>query len=112
MRVYCIRDKSVGGYVAFNPNNPIVNLAQEAVKIDEEIPQSFFTLAEQTARIVGTDLCAVDLLYGENGLPIVCEVNSMPGLGRQTAESGGLNLAQLFVEHIINETLKNKNIEV
>ena len=112
VRVYCIRDKGVGGYVAFNPNSCIVNLAQEATRIDEEIPQSFIALAEKAARIVGTDLCAVDLLYGENGSPIVCEINSMPGLGRQTAESGGLNLAQLFVEHIINEILKNKNIEV
>ena len=111
-RVYCIRDKGVGGYVVCNPDSFKANLAQGATMLDEQPPASFFPVAEKVARIIGTDLCAIDFLYGENGSPIVCEVNSMPGFHRRLAEEGGFNLAALFVDYIINETLQKYNTEV
>ena len=58
--------------------------------------------AELAASVLGLDYCGVDLLYGESGEPIVCEVNSnafFEGLEGAT----GVNVAKLYAEHIVKE---------
>jgi ribosomal protein S6--L-glutamate ligase/gamma-F420-2:alpha-L-glutamate ligase len=72
----------------------------EGVKI--ELLDSFRKTAEACAKILNLDYCGVDLLYGNDGEPIVCEVNSnafFEGIEKTT----GVNVAKLYVEHIINE---------
>ena len=40
------------------------------------LDQSFYDMARDVANIIGLDFAGVDILFGENGEPILCEVNS------------------------------------
>lgn len=48
---------------------------------------------------VGADFCGVDLLFGEEGEPLVCEVNSNPNF-KSSLDCTGVNMADRIVAYI------------
>ena len=57
------------------------------------------TLCERIALTLGLDYCGIDILFGKNDEPIVCEVNSnafFAGIERVS----GVNVAKAYAEHI------------
>lgn len=64
------------------------------------LPESFRQMSERAARLLGLDYCGVDLLFGEDGEPVLCEVNSNAFFGGIEAVTG-VNVAGLYCEHII-----------
>ena len=63
------------------------------------------TPAERDAAIaaceaVGADFAGVDILYGPDGEPLVCEVNSNPHF-RSTLDCTGVNLADALAAHVL-----------
>lgn len=67
----------------------------EPTKCEKEI-------AIQAAKALQTDFAGVDLLFGINGEPIVCEVNSNAHI-RNLLSCTGINCAPYIVEHIEQE---------
>ncbi len=56
-------------------------------------------LCERIASELSLDYCGIDILFGEGGKPVVCEVNSnafFAGIERVT----GVNVAKAYAEHI------------
>jgi ribosomal protein S6--L-glutamate ligase/gamma-F420-2:alpha-L-glutamate ligase len=66
-----------------------------------EISNEFIETAEMVAKILNLDYCGVDLLFGENKEPFVCEVNSNAFIGG-IEQATGVNVAKLYAEYIIN----------
>ncbi|MBO4251299.1 MAG: RimK family alpha-L-glutamate ligase [Clostridia bacterium] len=64
----------------------------------------FIAAAEKCANILGLDYCGVDLLFGVNGEPYVCEVNSNAFI-TEIEKITGVNIAGAYARHIV-ETLK------
>jgi ribosomal protein S6--L-glutamate ligase len=60
-----------------------------------ELPAAHRRVAVETARVVGLEVCAVDMIDGKAG-PLVFEVNSSPGL-RDAEEACGLDVAAAIV---------------
>ena len=59
-------------------------------------------LCERIAKELDLDYCGIDILFGENNAPIVCEVNSnafFAGIERVT----GVNVAAAYSGHIYQE---------
>jgi len=63
--------------------------------------------AVETARVVGLEVCAVDMLEGKSG-PLVFEVNSSPGL-REAEEACGVDVAAAIVERA--EALQQRRLQ-
>ena len=63
--------------------------------------EGFISAAEECASILGLDYCGVDLLFGENGKPYVCEVNSNAFIS-EIEKVTGVNVAKAYAEHIFN----------
>ena len=61
----------------------------------------FIAAAEKCAAVLGLDYCGVDLLFGENGKPYVCEVNSNAFI-TEAERVTGVNIARAYAEYIIN----------
>ncbi|WP_334313216.1 RimK family alpha-L-glutamate ligase [Terrihalobacillus insolitus] len=59
-------------------------------------------IAIAATRAVGADFAGVDLLFGENKEPIVCEVNSNAHI-RNIYDCTGVNVADFIMNHIVNE---------
>lgn len=64
--------------------------------IDEE------TLAINATYAIGADFAGVDLLFGPDGKPVICEVNSNAHI-RNLFECTGVNVADNIIEHIKNK---------
>lgn len=63
------------------------------------LPQAWEELCTRVAGILQLDYCGIDLLFGENGEPIVCEVNSNAFFGGFEAVTG-INVAKAYAEYI------------
>lgn len=77
------------------------NIAQGGLGEKIELDINFIETAEKCAKVLGLDYCGVDLLFGKNGQPIVCEVNSnafFSGIESAT----GYNVAKAYAQHVIN----------
>ncbi len=74
-----------------------------------ELTEAHRSAAEKTARLVGLEVCAVDL-FDVNGKPKVFEVNSSPALPEMEAATG-VNLAALIIERaeqLVEEAQKKR----
>jgi ribosomal protein S6--L-glutamate ligase/gamma-F420-2:alpha-L-glutamate ligase len=63
------------------------------------------TLAIKATKALNADFAGVDLLFGEQGKPIVCEVNSNAHI-RNLYDCTGINAADDMMEHILNSLNK------
>ena len=107
VRVIVIGGKTVAAMERINKNDFRSNVAQGGDGVKIELPEEFQIVAESCAEILGLDYCGVDLLYGENGKPVVCEVNSnafFDGIEKVT----GVNVAGAYAEHIIKAIEKRR----
>lgn len=81
------------------------NLAQGGSMKEISLAPSFQEMAEKVARVLELDYCGIDLLYGKQDEPILCEVNSNAfflGIEKLT----GKNVAGEWVEQILKK-IKN-----
>ena len=64
-------------------------------------------IAERAAAILSLDYCGVDVLEGESGEPVVCEVNSN-AFFNEAEKVTGINIAGFYAGHIVR-VLKGEN---
>jgi RimK family alpha-L-glutamate ligase len=106
VRVIVIGGKAIASMERRNDCDFRSNVAQGGKGVKIDLPEKFRLTAEKCAKILGLDYCGVDLLYGENGEPFVCEVNSnafFDGI----EEVSGVNVAKTYAEHIVKTIEKS-----
>ncbi len=100
VRIIVIGCKAVACMERYNTQDFRSNIAQGGNGRAITPRKAYVDLAERVARLLGLDYCGVDLLYGENDEPILCEVNSNAFfLGMEKAT--GINVAKLYAEYLI-----------
>ena len=65
------------------------------------LPNSWRDFALKIAKLIDLDYCGIDILFGENGEPILCEVNSnafFGGIEKVTGE----NIAKCYVDYVLD----------
>ncbi len=100
VRVIVIGGRAVCAMERHNPDDFRSNLALGGTGKAISLSEEFKLAAEKAAVTLGLDYCGVDLLYGDNGEPFICEVNSnafFKGIEGVT----GKNIARIYAEHII-----------
>ncbi len=105
VRVIVIGKKAVCAMQRVNENDfrSNVELGGKGVKIN--LPEEFEIVAQRVAQILDLDYCGIDILYGNNGEPYVCEVNSnafFEGIELTT----GVNVAGLYADYVIEQMNK------
>lgn len=100
IRVIVIGGKALCAMERKNLDDFRSNVAQggtgTAINLDEE----FKTVAEKASKVLGLDYCGVDLIYGNDGSPYVCEVNSNAFIGG-IEKATGVNVAKAYAEYIL-----------
>ena len=105
--------------VALVGGKAIANMKREAQTKDEfrsnietggighmiPFPPEFKEMAEKVSKIIGLDYCGLDLLFGPNGKPILCEVNSNAYFG-PIEKYSGVNVASYYAKHIYSTIYK------
>jgi RimK family alpha-L-glutamate ligase len=62
-------------------------------------PKAFSDLAIRASRLLGLDFAGVDILFGENDEPILCEINSNAHM-KNLLDCTGVDVADLIIKHI------------
>jgi len=103
VRIIVIDGKAVASMLRISDNDFRSNIALGGKPQKFDAPAAFTDMAEQAAQIIGLDYCGVDILFGESGEPILCEVNSNAYF--ETIEKlTGINIARKYAEYIIKKT--------
>ncbi|MBQ3095616.1 MAG: RimK family alpha-L-glutamate ligase [Clostridia bacterium] len=66
-------------------------------------PESAKRLAVRAVEVLGLDFAGVDVLFDDNGAPMICEVNSNPHFATTLAATG-VDLAPLILQHCREKT--------
>lgn len=101
-RIIVIGNKVVAYMKRENKNSYLSNLATGGTASKIELPESYLEVAIKASKILGLDYCGVDILEGENGEPLISEVNSnafYEGIEKTT----GVNVAKAYVEYILSK---------
>ncbi|UFT97935.1 RimK family alpha-L-glutamate ligase [Radiobacillus kanasensis] len=64
-------------------------------------------LAIQATKAIGADFAGVDLLFGKDGYPIICEINSNAHI-RNIFDCTGINVADYIVSYVLNQVNRGK----
>ena len=76
MRVIVIDQKVVGGFIRTNPSDFRSNFGPSATSKKATNCSKFFDFAEKIAKTFKIEYAGIDLLFGYNNEPILCEINS------------------------------------
>ena len=63
-------------------------------------PREFTDMAVRCCRIIGTDFAGVDMLFGQEGQPVLCEVNSNAHF-KNLYHCTGIDVAEHMVRHML-----------
>ncbi len=98
-RLIYVGGEFVAGMKRVNPFDFRSNVAQGGHGENVPIPEAYKELGKRCVSLLGLDYAGVDLLQGEKGEPIVCEVNSnafIEGIEKTT----GINVARKYAAYI------------
>ena len=100
--------KKVIGYKrkAANKNELRANIHLGGYGVPIELHPDTVQVALKSAKAVGADICAVDILEGHK--PAVIEVNLSPGL-EGISKTTKLNVADMFAKFLYEKTIEYKN---
>ena len=102
IRVIVIGGKAVAAMQRKSDEDFRSNLELGGTAKPVEIDDCLRDICELTAKTLNLDYCGIDVLYGENGGYLVCEVNSnafFGGIERVT----GVNIARLYAEYVCSK---------
>ncbi len=100
-RIIVIGGKAIGAMKRSNPNDFRSNIALGGTAEAVNLSENYLKVAEKAAKILNLDYCGVDVLIGNHGEPILCEVNSnafIKGFEHYTC----INVAKAYAEYIVN----------
>ena len=102
IRVIVVGGKAIGGMKRESKTDFRSNIELGGVGSRYALNGEIIAVCERVASLLNLDYCGVDILLGEKGEPIVCEVNSnafFGGFERVT----GINVAGAYAKHIYKE---------
>ena len=106
VRIICIGKKYYSAMERYSDTDFRSNsaLGGKAKKITPN--KRFIEVAEKVASILNLDYMGIDLLYGKDGEPIICEVNSNAFFSTMDKVSG-VNVAKAYAKYIVKAVKDN-----
>ncbi|HSI67562.1 MAG TPA: RimK family alpha-L-glutamate ligase [Planococcus sp. (in: firmicutes)] len=102
IRVNIVGDEIVAAMYRFSETDFRANITNGGVASPIELSQAQQELALAASRSVGATFAGVDLLFGENEEPLVCEVNAAAHI-RNILEVTGINVADAMIAYILDD---------
>ena len=102
VRINVVGQQAVASMLRYNPADFRSNISNGGQMERYTPAEEQIAVAVAAARALQMDFAGVDVLFGTDDRPIVCEVNSNPHF-RSTLECTGVNLADHILQHILGE---------
>lgn len=103
VRAFVIGDQVVAAMIrqATDPKEFRSNIGIGGKGTAYEMPLEWQQVAVRASRALGLEIAGVDLMFGEDGSPIVCEVNRTPGFKGLHRAHPQLNIPRLIIDHAV-----------
>lgn len=101
LRVYVVGNEVRASMLRKNDNDFRSNIALGGTGERFETTPEIENLCTEIVSFLGLDFAGIDLLFGENGEMLVCEVNSN-AMFSSLNEVCGVNIARDIAEHVVN----------
>ena len=102
LRVNVVGDQVVATVYRSNNNDFRSNITLGGDKENYTPNEQQRKVAIDALKALGLDFAGVDVMFGENDTPIICEVNSNPHF-KSTLECTGIDLAELIADYVIEK---------
>lgn len=100
VRIYVVGDQVVASMYRHSDTDFRANISNGASMSPYEPSEAFCELAIKATAELGADFTGVDLLFGENNEPILCEVNSNAHI-KNIYDCTGIDVAEAIFKHIL-----------
>lgn len=101
VRIICVGGKFLSAMLRKNDKDFRSNIGYGGKGYSYTPSDEFIQTAEKAASIIGLDYCGIDLLFGKDNKPILCEVNSN-AFFEEFEKVTGVNVAANYVSYIMN----------
>lgn len=106
IRIHIVGDKVVASMMRSSIEDFRANVTNGGKMEAVDPSESFKKLAIQASLATGADFSGVDLLFGENGEPIICEVNSNAHI-KNIFDCTGVDVTKDILQYIKVQLTKN-----
>lgn len=106
IRLHVVGDKVVAGMKRQAALDFRANVSSGATMEAYEPTDQERQLAISAVKALGADFAGVDLLFGPNNCPIICEINSNAHI-RNMYDCTGINVADFIIDYILGTVNKN-----
>jgi len=106
VRIEVVGGKVLGAVMRYNPNDFRSNVLAGGSMTIFDAPIEFIETAEKASKALGLDFGGIDIMFGPNNEPIICEVNSNCHFNT-FYKTTGINLALEIALYVI-EQINNK----
>lgn len=102
IRINVVGGKPVASMLRYSDSDFRSNISNGGRMQDYKPTEAQLDLAIKACEALSLDFAGVDILFGENDQPILCEVNSGPQF-KSTYDCTGVNVADFIIDHISRE---------
>lgn len=99
IRVNVVGGQVVSAMLRYNDGDFRSNISNGGKMKKTELSQDWAQAAITACNALSLDFAGVDLMFGENGEPVLCEVNSNPHF-RSTLECTGVDMSEIIIDYI------------
>ena len=101
LRINVVNKIAVVSMLRENKNDFRSNISNGGTGYKFEPKQEYLDLAIKASKALGLDFAGVDVMFGPNDEPFICELNSNPQFA-STLQYTGVNLAEVIADYILN----------
>ena len=105
VRLHVVGDQVVASMLRINDNDFRANITNGGKMSVYTPPRAFEEMAIKVCQILNLDFAGVDLLFGETGEPLLCEVNSNAHI-KNILDLTGISVADKIITYILKEVTK------
>lgn len=102
VRIYVVGDKVVASMYRHSETDFRANITNGGSMKPYTPNEAFCQMAIAATKALGADFTGVDLLFGENDEPILCEVNSNAHI-KNIYDCTGIDVAEFIFKHILEK---------
>ena len=102
IRIYVVGDEIVATMLRTSDTDFRANVNNGGVGVSYEPSQAFCEMALKISRILNADFLGIDLLFDQDGGPVLCEVNSNAHI-KAIQSCTGINIAEKIMMHILEK---------
>ena len=99
-----VGDKVIAAMLRENANDFRANITNGGTATDytDKVSSAWKQMALDACRVLGLDFAGVDILFGPDDEPVLCEVNSNAHF-KNLYDCTGINAAEAIMEHIVKD---------